>query len=224
VAWQKLADRIDWFRLSRALDVRPRDDLVRLGSVYGGYELPKRLPQPDWVCYCAGLGEDVTFELALIEQFGCSVYAFDPTPRSAAHVERVARDEKRLQFLQYGLWSEDTTLRFFAPRDPDHVSHSIVNLQHTDEYFDAECRSVTSLMKELGHDRVDLLKLDVEGAEYEVLSAVREAGVAPQLLIVDFDKIDSLRTMLDEIERVCAGGYTIVALHRTDVTFVQSGA
>src|SRR3546814_9362953 len=55
--------------------------------------------------------------------------------------------------MPVGLWSEDATLRFYAPRDPTHVSHSIVNLQETESYFEARCRSIASLMAELGHDR-----------------------------------------------------------------------
>ena len=32
-------------------------------------------------------------------------------------------------------------------------------------------------MGELGHDRIDLLKMDIEGAEYEVIRDVVESGV-----------------------------------------------
>ena len=48
----------------------------------------------------------------------------------------------RFHFMPVGLWSEDTVLRFFAPRDPAHVSHSVVNLQRTEDYFEAPVRSI----------------------------------------------------------------------------------
>src|SRR3546814_13240808 len=81
--------------------------------------------------------------------------------------------------MPVGLWSEDATLRFYAPRDPTHVSHSIVNLQETESYFEARCRSIASLMAELGHDRLDLLKVDVEGAEHEVIRSMLASGIRP---------------------------------------------
>ena len=117
-------------------------------------------------------GEDITFDLGIIERFGCYVVAFDPTPRAIAHVAEHAADEPRFTFRPVGLWSEDTSLRFFAPRDPAHVSHSAVNLQRTETYFEAEVRTLPTLMHELGHDRIDLLKLDIEGAEHGVTRVV----------------------------------------------------
>src|SRR3546814_5498841 len=110
----------------------------------------------DWVCYAGGVGEDVTFGLGIIDRFGWQVFAFDPTPRAIAYVADHAKEVKKFHFMPVGLWSEDATLRFYAPRDPTHVSHSIVNLQETESYFEARCRSIASLMAELGHDRLDL--------------------------------------------------------------------
>src|SRR3546814_18913651 len=70
-----------------------------------------------------------------------------------AYVADHAMEVKKFHFMPVGLWSEDATLRFYAPRDPTHVSHSIVNLQETESYFEARCRRIASLMAELGHDR-----------------------------------------------------------------------
>jgi hypothetical protein len=63
---------------------------------------------------------------------GCEVFSIDPTPRAVSYAERIAASEPRFHLLAVGLWSENTKLRFYAPRDPSHVSHSVVNLQHTD--------------------------------------------------------------------------------------------
>ena len=116
----------------------PELGLEKIGSAYGGWIVPTRLIGSTWRCYCAGVGEDVTFDLGLIERFGCAVVAFDPTPRAVAHAEPIAAREPRFRFLPVGLWSEDTTLRFYRPADPSHVSHSAVNLQRTNEWFEAQ--------------------------------------------------------------------------------------
>lgn len=65
-------------RFRRALRVRPRRDLVRLGSDYGGWTVPADLVESSWTCYSGGVGNDTTFDLAFIERFGCEVDAFDP--------------------------------------------------------------------------------------------------------------------------------------------------
>ena len=123
---------------------------TRLGSEYGAVHVPVQLLTDKSIVYSAGVGEDVTFDLGLIETVGCEVWAFDPTPRSIEFARSIR--EPRFHFLPLGVWSEDSVQRFHTPADSTQVSHSIANLQQTREYFDAECRSVRSLMTELGAD------------------------------------------------------------------------
>ena len=223
VAAEKLRSRLDWLRFERKIGVEESDGLVRLGSAYGGYVVPLDLVGAEWICYSGGLGEDASFELELIERTGCHVFGFDPIPRAAAYAETVAAENARFTFMSVGLWSSDTTLRFYAPTDPDHVSHSIANLQGTESYFEAPCRSLKSLMEELGHDRIDLLKLDVEGAEYEVLKPVYDRELVVRVLCIDFHKVESLEHMAGAVRRLADLGYAPVHVHRTDVTLVRDG-
>ena len=193
-----------------------------LGSRYGGYAVPADGIRDDWVCYCAGLGEDATFELELIRRFGCTVHAFDPTPQSVAYCASLADREPRFCFHPLALWGADSTQRFYAPRNPRHVSHSVANLQGTDRFIEVECRSVTSLMQELGHDRVDLLKLDVEGAEYSVLEDVLGSGLRPEVLCIDFHRVAGFRELREAVDAVRGAGYAPVHVFRTDVTLVAA--
>jgi len=195
--------------------------LEKIGSGYGGWIVPTGAIRSDWTCYCAGVGEDITFDLGLIERFGCAVFAFDPTPRAVAHVEAVAADEPRFHFLPVGLWSEDTTLRFFAPRNPAHVSHSVVNLQHTKTYFDAPCRSLPGLMDELGTERIDLLKLDIEGAEHEVVRSMLESGIRPTVVCMEIDQPVKPLAFWRTVRRVRRAGYVLVAVDSWNLTFLS---
>jgi FkbM family methyltransferase len=221
VAADRIRSRLDWVRFSRQLDLHPRDGLVRLGSAYGGYVVPLDLIDDDWICYSGGLGEDASFEVELIHATGCSVYGFDPVPRSAAYAEKIAAATPGFHFMPVGLWSADTTARFFKPTDSDHVSHSIANLQGTDGYIEARCRSLLSLMEELGHERIDLLKLDVEGAEYEVLEPLFAGKLRTRVLCIDFHKVHSIDHMAATVRRLSSLGYAPVHVHRTDVTLVS---
>jgi len=167
------------------------------------------------------VGEDVTFDLGLIERFGCVVHTFDPTPRAIAFAAERTAAELRFHFYPVGLWSENTTLRFFAPRDPAHVSHSVVNLQRTSEYFEASCRSIPSLMIELGHERIDLLKLDIEGAEHRVVRSLLEAGIRPAVLCLEIDQPVKPRTFWRTVRRIRGAGYALVAVDHWDLTFLR---
>src|SRR5215475_11961357 len=60
--------------------------LAQLGTDYGGWIIPVEAGlTADTVCYCAGAGEDISFECALVEHYPCSVWIIDPTPRALEH-------------------------------------------------------------------------------------------------------------------------------------------
>jgi FkbM family methyltransferase len=202
----------------------PKLGLEKIGTAYGGWVVPTRLIEPGWRCYCGGVGEDASFDLGLIERFGCEVVAFDPTPRAIAFAEPIAAREPRFRFEPVGLWSADTTLRFYRPKDPAHVSHSVVNLQGTDAWFEARVRRIDSLMAELGHTSIDLLKLDIEGAEHEVLAAVLGAGIRPTVVCFEVDRPVSAIRFWRTIRRVRRHGYELVAVDDWNFTFVRRDA
>jgi FkbM family methyltransferase len=202
----------------------PELGLEKLGTAYGGWVVPTRLIEPGWRCYSGGVGEDVSFDLGLIERFGCDVTAFDPTPRAITFAEAVAEREPRFRFVPVGLWSEDTTLRFYRPKDPAHVSHSIVNLQKTHPAFEAPVRRIDSLMAELGHTSVDLVKIDIEGAEHKVLASMLKAGIRPTVLCFEVDRPVSAFRLWRTIRRVKHHDYELAAVDGWNFTFVRRGA
>jgi FkbM family methyltransferase len=192
--------------------------MVRLGSSYGGWWVPRSLLAADSVCYLAGVGEDVTFDLALIDAVGCEVWAIDPTPRAIAYAETV--ENPKFHLLPLGIWSEDAELKFFEPSNPAHVSHSAVNAQGTERFFVASCRSIRTFMNDLGHDHVDLLKLDIEGAEVAVIEDILSNGPLPKVFCVEFDAPEPLRATLGRVRRLRAAGYEPTKVEGLNVTFV----
>ena len=208
----------------RGVRSQPQLGLEKIGSDYGGWIVPTAVIHEDWICYSGGVGEDISFDDGLIERFGCSVYAFDPTPRAIAFVRERTRSEPLFHFLAVGLWSEDTTLKFYAPKDPAHVSHSVVNLQRTAEYFEAPCRSLPTLMRELGHDHIDLLKIDIEGAEHRVVRSMLESGIHPLVLCLEIDQPVRPWTFWMTVRRIKSAGYALVAVDHWNLTFIQHAA
>jgi FkbM family methyltransferase len=208
-------------RYARRARRHPALGLERIGTKYGGWVVPTSRIDRSWICYDGGVGEDASFATGLIERFGCEVFAFDPTPRAIAFVAENLAGEPRFHFLPVGLWSEDTRLRFWAPRDPTHVSHSALNLQRTDEYFEAETRRVASLMRELGHETIDLFKVDIEGAEHKVIGAMLEDGIRPQVLCTEIDRPVGPWTFWSTMRRISGAGYRLVAVDGWNFTFLR---
>ena len=216
-----VVSRLRYLAFGAYVRPRPSAELIRLGTSYGGWVVPKRVLRPGTLCYCFGVGEDISFDLALVDQFGCEVFAFDPTPRSAAYVRSLEPLDSRFHFVPVGVWKEPGELKFYEPKDASHVSHSIVNLQRTDGYFIALVDTVPALMAERTHTRLGILKLDVEGAEHAALEPLLAAATDIDVICVEFDQPSSVLAVLRTTRALRKAGYTLVARERWDCTFAR---
>lgn len=237
---------IKWSERAVNIKIEPLLSLERPGTSYGGWIIPAGFLHQGSVVYLVGAGEDVSFDVAVAEQYKCAVQIVDPTPRSAAHVAALKANISKglptplaniatgkypdyapetaqlLHFHPVGLWNANETLRFYEPADPTHVSHSIINLQKTDRFIEVPVRRLSDLMQELGHHHIDLLKIDIEGAEYTVLQTVLEDAIPVKVICIEFDEsaanhID--RHYMDRIEGILLklrdAGYRILAKEAT---------
>jgi FkbM family methyltransferase len=151
------------------------------GSSYGGWSVYPKLLNAQSIVYSFGVGEDISFDLELIRQHKCPVYAFDPTPRSIAWVKnQFLPPEFHLQ--EYGIAAYDGSANFFPPENPAHISHTM--LQKDGAAISVPVKRLKTIMNELGHNHIDLLKMDIEGAEYPVLEDILDLPI--KQLLVEF--------------------------------------
>ena len=123
----------------------------------------------------------------MIEEYGVTMHAFDPTPRSAEFVKRQSLP-REFVFHPYGLADYDGTALFYPPENSEWVSHTILKRRATaKKAIEVPVHRLETIMSMLGHERVDLIKMDIEGAEYGVISDMVKsspvAGGAEQLLV-----------------------------------------
>ena len=217
----------------------------RLGSGYGGWWVPVQGISPTSVCYSVGAGEDISFDIELAKTFGVQVNIVDPTPRAKLHFESfLAKMQMRnnrslltegqsseplastqiaaqLRFIGFGVWDQDTIQRFYFPRDPSHVSCSITNIQNTESYFEAQCYTLKSLMSLRGDLTLNLLKLDVEGAEHNILKRMLLDQIHPDVLLVEFDD-GHPRNILATAKRLRAAGYRRVRIENRNCLLIRT--
>lgn len=217
---RQLLDEIPWRIAASLLQIRLLDHrrcLRRLGSEYGGWHVPLDLLNTSSIVYSVGVGEDISFDLALIRERGCLVHAFDPTPRACEYVRRYPWLPEEFVFHPVGLWNKDGTAQFYAPRNPNHVSHSIGNIQETHRFFTATVRRLSSLMQELKHTRLDLLKMDIEGAECAVLEDMIQTGIRPSVVCVELDN-PSMAARILALASLRRAGYKMLHIEHRNIT------
>lgn len=189
---------------------------VRIGTEYGGWWVIPELVNADSVVYGVGVGHDITWDLGMIERFGCTVHAFDPTPRSRTWIESQKLTDKFV-FHPLGLAATDGVARFVMR---SHVPgwSSYDKSDTTDgaaEVVELQIRRLTTLMSQLGHTHVDVLKMDIEGSEYEVIDDLLMTDVRPSLLLIEFHywtnpRADVPRTVR-AIDSLRGAGYQVFA-------------
>ncbi len=159
--------------------------VLRIGTEYGGWNFNPTLINKDSVVYSAGIGEDISFDLGFIAKFGATVHGFDPTPKS---IRWVKTQQLPPQFVlhEYGIAPTDGELVFHAPENPNHVSLSVVERANKTERIVLPVRELAGIMKELGHDHIDLLKMDIEGSEYEVIEDLLARKLPIRQLLVEY--------------------------------------
>ena len=206
---------------------------VRHGSSYGGWVVNPELIRPDSVVYSFGLGEDVSFDLALIETYGVEVHGFEPDPRSLEWLAAQALPATfHVHELAVGDHDGRASLFPQRPSAPDGTvvgSRTLVSDLRPDaperEIEDVSVQRLPTVMSMLGHERIDVLKMDIEGAEYAVIDDLLASAVPVTQLLVEFHHrlrtISTGRTR-QMIRKLAANGFHPFAVspRRTEFSFL----
>jgi FkbM family methyltransferase len=164
--------------------------------------------------YSFGVGEDVSFDIEMIRAFDATVHAFDPTPRSVAWIAGQQLPAK-FHFHPCGVAAHDGVTKFAPPENPAYVSYTMVAKESTHPSCELPVKRIPTLLSELRHARIDLLKMDIEGAEYAVIDDLLASGIRVKHLLVEFHhrwKEVGVSKTADAIRNLNAADYRIFAV------------
>lgn len=206
------AARRRWFerRLART-EIEPYQPLAHVGTEYGGWWIPGDMLTPEPLCYSIGAGADVSFDLELIRLYGASVRAFDPFWIFREQAERQAAGERRYSFHEVAVTVTDGPVEMYGRQDEEQGSVSAVNLYGATTAFTKPGRSIASLMSEFGESSIDLLKMDVEGSEYDLLDTLDLRSIGVRVLCVEFHHNEPVKRAHTVISNILDQNFSTVA-------------
>jgi len=217
----KLSGRVR--HLKKGIDCKK----VWYGNVYGGFYVCPDLLNSNSVVYSFGIGQDISFDRAIIEKHGCEVFAFDPTPKSINWVNQQEISE-RFRFFELGISSNSGPVDFFLPKNRNHVSGSMISQNNINlkEKVIVEMRTMQDILKELNHTHIDVLKMDIEGEEYDVIDNILDNNIAVDQILVEFhDRFfnDGTIKSLQTVKKLKSKGYEIFAVSDSfeEVSFIK---
>jgi FkbM family methyltransferase len=169
------------------------------------------------IIYSFGVGDNVAWDRAMIDRLGCTVLAFDPTPASIAWV-RSQSLPSQFVFHDLGLSNFDGELPFYPPRK---VGSTHYSQEHRGGLFDrqqpvlGQVRRLATIMHSLGHERLDVLKLDIEGSEFEAIPDILASGIEVGQLLVEIHyhfRSRSFRAGMDLVRQIKESGMDCVSV------------
>ncbi len=193
--------------------VKPLKSLSHVGSAYHGYYIPENFLNKNSICYLVGAGDDISFDVELKKRYDSQIIIIDPTPAAKEHFLKVKESMQKnetppkvhgdpnyvykissekvneMVFVEKGVWTENTVLKFHDPEIGGYVSQSVFLFQDSKKVMELPVDRLSNLMKSLNHDKIDLVKLEIEGAEYTVIDTILEDKVDVKMILVEFDEI-----------------------------------
>lgn len=207
-------------KLLKKLKFTNSEKVISLGSDYGGWFFLDNKNLENKFIISAGLGEDASFDIEIINKYNCKVISIDPTPRAISHYNQIIDksgnlgsniyidggkqnissynltkiNRKNFILIDRALYNiDDEELKFFAPKNKNHVSHSINNFQNdykkTTDFIKVKTITVKSILNKFDINDIEILKLDIEGAEIEVIKNILSERIFPNQILVEFDEL-----------------------------------
>lgn len=214
--------------------------LRTFGSEQSSYSLWCEHLGPQSIVYSLGVGNDIDFDVAIIRELGVQVFAFDPTEESRRFLaqQKDLPPQFHFQQLAVGRTDSEMVLSTFVEYE-GYRGGSLMNLgEYSKGEMTVPVRRLGTVMAELGHKKIDLLKIDIEGGEYDMLEDVLGTPITPTQLVLEFHphlaSLGARKRILDGhgwrrtaelVHRIRESGYHVVSFTDwADVTFIHHSA
>jgi FkbM family methyltransferase len=205
------------------------------GNDYGGFYIcPEMLTPPlprqnladGIVVYSAGVGEDVSFDMEIMKDFNCTIFAFDPTPKSIEWIRKQNMPGNFI-FFPYGISGKTETQTLHLSNTSLDISASIYVHHYTsnDDLVTVQMKSLDDIAREHNHAYVDILKMDIEGSEFQIIEHFPKTVVFGQIVVEFHERFlkDGVRHLQKSVKALKKQGYYCFAVskHGDEYSFIN---
>ncbi len=150
--------------------VDKKTECIVLGSDYGAFGVARDFLKDEMKVLSFGVGKDVSFDQELINKYRARVHAFDPTPKVIEWIKEMKLETEAFVFHPIGLAKVSGKALFYLPIDDNYISGSMISYEDVQEKpLEVEMSDFEHILEMIGWYDIDLLKMDIEGSEFDVL-------------------------------------------------------
>ena len=140
------------------------------------YAPPREMPlRPEEVRTVLDIGANVGATALYFSKIfpNAQIYAFEPAPDNFAVLERNIANSNRIRGFNFGLGARDAALELFHSDNPINFGGYSLHPAGSDtsRKIRIPVRNVASVLAELPLAEIDVVKVDTEGAEWDILTA-----------------------------------------------------
>ena len=197
--WYRPGSSDPWAIYNHLMKPRERDE----------YAPPRELPiAREAVRVVLDIGANVGVTALYFSQVfpNAAIYAFEPAPDNFAVLQKNVANCARIRAFNFALGSRDATLGLYASDNPVNFGGYSLHATGSDtsKRVSIPVRNVAGVLAELSLTSVDVVKVDTEGAEWDILTAFPEAVLASAKYVTgelhgnkDFALLDYLSRWFD---------------------------
>lgn len=163
-------------RVFRNLDGRKRAKKLGLVLEQPNY-IYKDNFNPKSIVVDVGCAHDPDLSLHFIKKYDVFAFGVDPTQKHFDSLRQVEQKYKKFKHLPYAVANENSTLLFYE--SIENVSGSLMkshnNVQNGSVVeYEVEALTIPAVISKTGYSKIDYLKIDLEGAEYALLTDIEK--------------------------------------------------
>ena len=177
--------------------------ISRIGSAYGGWDVALGLIPSGVTILSCGIGNDFTFDRFLIEKRNCFVVMVDPNSVSIEALAVSNLPLKNYAHIAAALWTDELGVAFGAERSNGAGVYS------SGRKVKIGTVTIDGLLAK--HPRAALLKMDIEGAEYDCIAGAR-FDIRPAQIAVGFHTAKGSGDQRKAIEKLESLGYYVASV------------
>jgi len=157
-----------------------------IGNKYGGFYICPIEINSNSLIYSFGIGEDISFDIGLINLYNCNVFAFDPTPKSIEFI-KINSPIKNFYFNAFGISNISEETFFLLPNNKNHVSGSLIKHDNVNimNKILVQMKCFNDIIKFYNHEKISILKMDIEGSEYDVIHDILKSNILIDQIIIE---------------------------------------